>query len=154
MAVTNFVISLFSWRCCPDDKLEFLAFLPAECLPISSLLVSVDSRNVFGDDALLIIDNEWITGSQLPWDFEFKSNSPKMRSANRVVELEIDARVEPIKFSGRLRLNGAEFRMTPTKLKVGQKDEPRWISNFGLVLLQLTVNTNERLVTLSPLVRS
>lgn len=114
------------------------------------LLLSLDVRDDLGQDQLVIVDNEWVTGPKLPWDLEYHYNYIKVRSGRGNVTLEVDARTEPICIYGKLKLQGSEFVMRPDSLQVGLKKGCAGLENLGLVLLQLVIDTNNDVVHVEP----
>lgn len=80
------------------------------------LLISVDlyDRN----DLLLasIVQNEWITGDPLPWDFEFGFRWIKIRRKQRDIALYIDARNHLVKLSGDFWRKGQNFSVDQNSL--------------------------------------
>jgi hypothetical protein len=80
------------------------------------LLVSLTVRGAVGSVIAEIVDNEWRTGADLPWDLEFGLNTLTIRSAAGRVDLSIDASKRPVRLTGHLWLSGHELRLTDTKL--------------------------------------
>jgi hypothetical protein len=82
------------------------------------LLVSMDLRDDDDRSILNVVDNEWVTGESSPWDIEFRYNYMRVRSELRKIDLEIDARSEPLSLSGMLRLRRHEFRLQDSGLSI------------------------------------
>jgi hypothetical protein len=80
------------------------------------LLVSMCSYDE--NDSLLfsIIDNEWKTGANLPWDLDSKWRHVVLRHKRRDVGLEIDARQDPVKVRGTFWKRGRRFKATENTL--------------------------------------
>ena len=64
------------------------------------ILVSLELYD--SDDVRLasVVQNEWITGDPLPWDFESDYRWLKLRRKKRDIALFIDARAQPIQLNG------------------------------------------------------
>ncbi|HVN43678.1 MAG TPA: SEC-C metal-binding domain-containing protein [Steroidobacteraceae bacterium] len=80
------------------------------------LLLTVSLRDADDRVLLSMVDNEWVTGDPLPWDFEYGYNVVKLRRAQRRVALEIDARATPVQITGELWRKGQQFGVSGPNL--------------------------------------
>ena len=76
------------------------------------LLVSITSYDENDELVFKIEDNEWITGSKLPWDLYAKWRHVTLRQKMRGIGLEVDAREEPVKVRGTFWKYGHWYKAT------------------------------------------
>jgi len=71
-------------------------------------------------DTLLleVVENHWIFGDSQPWDFVSKWRYLRLRQAERQVQIELDARHEPIRIKGQFWRNGHSYVVDNTKLLI------------------------------------
>ncbi len=104
------------------------------------------------DDRLLFstVDNEWITGDPLPWDFEFGYNTLKLRERERQISLYIDARRNPVQIGGELWRKGQQFELSPDRLIFNGVVKEVTFANLGLVGLSLVADTAKGTFSITP----
>jgi len=114
------------------------------------LLLSLDLYDK--DDRLLlsIYENEWISGDPLPWDIEFGHRWLRLRRKRGEVNLDINAKQEPVVLSGTLRRRGQEFGMRPDMLTFNGVVQNAGVVELGLVGLQIEADTSTGTLRLGP----
>jgi hypothetical protein len=80
-------------------------------LEADRLLLSFKLRDK--NDALLleVVDNVWVFGDGAPWDFKSKWRFLRLRAKSHDVRLELDARKDPIKVTGKFWKSGNHVRI-------------------------------------------
>jgi hypothetical protein len=78
----------------------------------------VSTRSYDEDDKLLfsIINNEWDTGADLPWDLKARWRHVLLRHKRAGIGFEIDARQAPVKMRGTFWKSGHRFTATKNQL--------------------------------------
>jgi hypothetical protein len=114
------------------------------------LLVSLSLYSEADQLLLAVEENDWVTGSPLPWDLEFSENLIVIREHQRKVRLTIDARVSPIRLTGNLWRKGQEFSFTGASLEVNGVVTHVTIAHLALVGLMLSADTNASRFSFEP----
>lgn len=114
------------------------------------LLVSLDLYDQDDHLLLAVMDNEWITGDPLPWDFEFGYNTLKLRKKEKQISLFIDARQNPVQIGGELWRKGQQFELAPDHLIFNGVVKQCGFANLGLVGLSLVADTAKGTFSISP----
>lgn len=117
---------------------------------VGRLLISLD---LFDDqDNLLfsIVDNEWIAGDPLPWDFEFGVRVLTVRRRKGHITLEVDARKTPVALRGDLWRANQNFSISPAGLVFNGVVKNVSFAHVGLVAMGLWADTSRDELTLRP----
>ena len=104
------------------------------------LLISLDLYDEDNNQLLSVVDNEWIIGDPLPWDFEFLENVLKLRLKERDVRIVLDARSIPFKISGTFWRNRQNFAINAEELVFNGVLKGIGFAYLGLVALTLKVD--------------
>lgn len=103
------------------------------------------------DDILARIDrNEWVTGSTLPWDLEARYKWLRVRSKDRKIALEIDAREFPVNVRAQLWRKGQCFSLSRRLLKFNGIVRNVGFKDLCFVGIHFVVDTKEGVFRLQP----
>jgi hypothetical protein len=94
--------------------------------------------------------NEWISGNPLPWDLESSFQWIRIRRKLRDIELEVDARVDPINVRANIWRNQHNFELSPKAILFDGARIHVGFENTCFVALRLEANTAEGTFTISP----
>lgn len=78
-----------------------------------ALVISVRLYDALGNRILEVIDNEWISTNELPWDILASYQYLKIRQKKHKVSLEINTKECPIFLKGQIEYKGQMFKFTP-----------------------------------------
>lgn len=99
---------------------------------------------------LTIVNNEWIAGDPLPWDFEFGHRWLTLRRKARDVAIQIDARKTPTLLSGEMWCKGQQFLFDQRQLTFDGVVQDIGFLEMGLVGMSIQVDTTTKMVSLVP----
>jgi hypothetical protein len=102
------------------------------------------SLDVYAEDdspLISIVDNEWITGDPLPWDFEFGYRWLTLRQRGGQIALNIDARERPVLILGELWRKGQRFVITREALFFNGVVQNVAFAHLGFVGMMLRADT-------------
>jgi len=118
--------------------------------PVGRLLLSVSLLDAEDNLLLSIVDNEWVTGDPLPWDFEYAYNVVKLRRAERKIALEINARVTPVELKGELWRKGQQLGVSGSTLTFDGVSRMLAFRGIAFIGLSLTADTQQRTLQMRP----
>jgi hypothetical protein len=114
------------------------------------LLISLDLYDEDNNQLLSVIDNEWIMGDPLPWDFEFSENFLRLRLKERDIRIVLDARSIPFKISGTFWRHGQNFAINAEQLVFNGVLKGIGFAYLGLVALTLKVDIPKAQFSIAP----
>jgi len=97
-----------------------------------------------------IIRNEWISGNPLPWDLESSFQWIRLRRKPRDIELEVNARVDPIDIRANIWRNHHNFKLSPKAILFDGARIHVGFRNTCFVALRLEAYTAKGTFAISP----
>jgi hypothetical protein len=94
--------------------------------------------------------NEWISGNPLPWDLESKFQWLRIRRKQRDIQLEIDARKEPLDINADIWRKHQQFHLGSDRILFNGVVTNVSVINLCLVGLRLEVDSANGTLSISP----
>jgi hypothetical protein len=94
--------------------------------------------------------NEWISGNPLPWDLESKFQWLRIRRKQRDIQLEIDARKDPLDINADIWRKHQRFHFSSDRILFNGVVANVSVTNLCLVGLRLKVDSAKGTFSISP----